>query len=167
MKTTVKVIAAGVTALALAGGVTAGIASADPTTPAPTPSATASPTPVQTPKAERQARREAQGRDGRRDGRRGGLVLRAMHGEVTLGGKETRVVAFQRGTVEQVSATEIRVQSKDGFTATYAVNDETVVRKEKKVAAIADVKTADRVRVVAAKDGSTLTATTIGDHGPK
>lgn len=163
MKRTATFVAAGVIALALAGGVTAGIASADPTTPAPAPSGTASPTPDQTPKADKQAKKDAQARDGRR----GGLLLRALHGEVTLGGNETRVVNFQRGTVEAVSATEITVKSKDGFTATYVVTAETNVKKDKKVAAIADVKTADRVRVVALKDGSTLTARTIGDHGPK
>jgi len=167
MKTTAKLIAAGVTALALAGGVTAGIASADPTTPAPTPSATASPTPGQTPKADRQAKKDAKNKDAKNKDEKRGLLARALHGEVTLGGKETRVVAFQRGTVEKVSATEITVKSKDGFTATYLVNEQTKVKKDKLAAAIADVKVADRVRVVAAKDGSTLTAKAIGDHGTK
>lgn len=154
MKMTAKFVAAGVTALALAGGVTAGIASADPTNPAPGPSATASPTPGQAPKANKGEKKH-------------GLLARALHGEATVGGKETRVVAFQRGTVDQVSTTEITVKSKDGFTATYRVEAKTKVKKDKKTAAIADVKAADRVRIVATKDGSTLTAKTIGDHGTK
>jgi hypothetical protein len=171
MKKTAKFVAAGVTALALAGGIGAGIASADPTTPAPTPSASASPTPGQTPTSTQQSKQFKQVKQSKKaqtkDGKRRGLLARAMHGEVTLGGQQVRVVAFQRGTVEKVSATEITVKSKDGFTATYVVNATTKVRKAKEDAAIGDVKVADRVRVVAGKDGSTLTAQTIGDHGVK
>jgi hypothetical protein len=163
MKMTAKFVAAGVTALALAGGVTAGIASADPTTPAPGPSATASPTPGQTAKPNKPAKKNQANKGDKKHG----LLARALHGEATVGGKQTRVVAFQRGTVDQVSATEVTVKSKDGFTATYRIDAKTKVKKDKKAAAIADVKAADRVRIVATKDGSTLTAKTIGDHGTK
>lgn len=160
MKTTAKIIAAGATTIALAGGIGAGIAWADPSSPAPTaPATTASPTPGQAPKADRQAKKAGK--------LHRPLLARAQHGEVTLGGKNTRVVDFQRGTVEQVSATSITVRSKDGFSATYVVDAKTEVRVAKKLVAIGDVHTADRVRVVAVKDGSTLSAKRIGDHGTK
>ena len=89
---------------------------------------------------------------------------RALHGEVTLGGKKHRVVDFQRGTVSAVSATSITVRSTDDFSATYVVDAKTVVRQAKEKTAIADVKTGDKVRVVATKDGATLTATRIADR---
>jgi hypothetical protein len=168
MKMTAKFVAAGVTALALAGGVTAGIASADPTTPAPGPSATASPTPGQTAKPNKPAKQDqAKKKQANKGDKKRGLLARALHGEATVGGKQTRVVAFQRGTVDQVSATEITVKSKDGFTATYRTDAKNKMKKDKKAAGVADVKAADRVRIVATKDGSTLTAKTIGDHGTK
>ena len=77
------------------------------------------------------------------------------------------MVQFQRGTVDKVSSTSITVTSADGFTATYVVDAQTKVRKDKKPASIADVKPADRVRVVAAEDGSTAKAKSIRDRGAK
>lgn len=154
MKRTARFVAAGVAALALAGGVSAGIASADPSSPAPSPSASASATtsPQSSPKA---------------DHKRPLLAARALHGEVTLAGKKHRVVDFQRGTVSEVSSTSITVKSSDGFTATYVVDAKTKVKVRKDAAAIGDVKTADRVRVTAVRDSSTVTAKRIADRGPK
>jgi hypothetical protein len=162
MRRTAKFLAAGVTTIALAGGIGAGIASADPSNPAPTPSATASATPG-TPPAKHQQAKNKQAKAGKRHG----LLARALHGEATLGGKQARVVDFQKGAVTAASDTEVTVKSKDGFTATYTVSAKTKVRKDKVAAAIADVVAGDRVRVVATKDGSTLTANRIGDHGTK
>ncbi len=57
-------------------------------------------------------------------------MARALHGEVTLAGEKHRVVAFQRGTVDSVSATSLQVKSPDGFTATYVLSDRTRLRKQ-------------------------------------
>lgn len=159
MNKTAKILAAGLTTVALAGGIGAGIASADPSTPTPGPSATASPTPGSSPSADREARRAAK--------KHRPLLGRALHGEVTLSGPKHRVVDFQRGEVEKVSNTSITVRSKDGFTATYVVDDKTKVHEKKQPGTIATVKTGDRVRVVATKNGATLTANRIGDHGTR
>jgi hypothetical protein len=130
-------------------------------TPSPKPSA--SPTATATASPEPSTKDRAKG-----DRKHRALQTRALHGEATVGGKKRhRVVQFQRGTVDQVSSTSITVTSADGFRATYRVDAKTKVRKDKQPATIADVKTADRVRVVATQDGSTTTATSIRDRGPR
>jgi hypothetical protein len=156
MRKPTAIAAVTLSTLVLAGGVGVGIAAADPTpSPAPSTSAPASPNASPTAKASKAAKKH-------RD-----LTRRALHGEVTLAGKQHRVVDFQRGTVGAVSATSLTVTSKDGFEASYAVVPTTKVRKDKKPAAVGDVKTGDRVRVVAVKDGSTLQLKRVGDAGPK
>jgi hypothetical protein len=157
MKKPAVILATALSTVALAGAVGVGVASADPTT-SPTPTATAAPTAGQTAaKPDRQAQKAD--RKGKRD-----LVQRALHGEVVLGGKKHRVVDFQRGEVTAVSGTSVTVKSKDGFSATYVVDAKTKVRQAKEQAAIGDVKTGDKVRVIATKDGSTLTANRIADR---
>ena len=153
MNKVTKMVAAGISTVALVGAIGAGLAYADPDPiprdPAGAPSA--SPTP--------KADRSAAARQHR------GLIRRALHGEVTLQGEKHRVVAFQRGRVESVTATSLAVTSEDAFRATYVLNSDTRVRKQKEDASVSDIKAGDRVRVVALKDGSTLTATAVRDHG--
>ena len=153
MNKATKIIIAGVSSAALAGGIGAGLAYADPT---PTPSA--SPTTSASPSASPTAKANPKERKG---DRRGGLMAKALHGEATLGGKKHRVIVFQRGPVEKISDTSLTVKSKDGFTASYALTAETKVRKKKADLALSDLKVGDRVRVVATKDGSTVTANRI------
>jgi hypothetical protein len=149
-----KIVTAGAATVALAGGIGAGIAAADPTT-SPTPTPTASPT-----AKDRPADKHRDGLPGRR-----ALLARALHGEATLGGEQHRVVDFQRGVVQDVSATSLTVKSEDDFTATYVLNADTKVHKQGDPAKIADIKTGDHVRVLALKDGSTVTAKVVGDRG--
>lgn len=158
MKKPVVILATALSTLALAGAVGIGVASADPTASA-TPSASASATPGAGSTAKPDKDKAKAGHRAKGD-----LTRRALHGEVTLGGKQHEVVDFQRGTVSAVSATSITVQSKDGYSATYVVDARTKVRQAKQQAAIADVKTGDKVRVVGVKDGSTVTATRIADR---
>jgi len=154
MNTAAKMIVTGVSTVALACGIGAGLAYADPSSPTPTtPTATASPTPSARPKHHDRLHGHKM--------RPVALLRRALHGEVTLAGEEHRVVVFQRGPVEKVSDTSLTVQSKDGYTATYVVDANTVVRKNGNQAKIAEVKAGDRVLVVADKDGSTLKAVRI------
>lgn len=168
MKKPAVIVATALSTVALAGAIGVGVASADPTTsptPSSTSSATASPTAgstqagTPTPKADKTTKAAKKGAKARRT-----LVQRALHGEVTLGGKKHRVVDFQRGTVSAVSSTSISVTSKDGFSATYVVDAKTVVRHAKQKAAIGDVTKGDKVRVVATKNGSTLTANRVADR---
>jgi len=159
--TRLKIVTAALAAVAVTGGIGASIASADTPTPAPS----ASPTATASPEADTEAKttNEANGERKHRS-----LQARALHGEATVGGKaKQRVVQFQRGTVDKVSSTSITVTSADGFTATYVVDAQTKVRKDKKSASIANVEPADRVRVVAAEDGSTAIAHSIRDRGAK
>lgn len=164
MNTRTKLLTAGIATLALTGGIGATIASAD--TPAPAPSSAAPSAGAgggagggavpAAPKANKAGKKHKS------------LQTRALHGEATVGGaKKHRVVDFQRGTVSKVSGTSITVKSADGFTATYVVDAKTRVRKEKAAAKIADVKTADRVRIRAVEHGSTATAKVIRDRGAK
>jgi hypothetical protein len=162
------ILATVVSTVALAGAVGVGIASADPTT-SPSSSATASPTtganpsPGTTGKSAKPGKTTKAGKAGKAMARRD-LTRRALHGEVTLGGAKHRVVDFQRGTVSAASATSLTVRSTDGFAATYVVDAKTIVRQAKEKTTIADVKTGDKVRVVALKHGATLTAKRIADR---
>jgi hypothetical protein len=160
MKDLTKIIVAGVSTAALAGGIGAGLAYADtpsdnPTT-SPSPSATSSAagTPTAEP-AEERDRNNARKPFLRRQLR---FVARALHGEVTLAGQEHRVIAFQRGQVQKVGQTSVTVKSNDGFVETYALSRDTKVRENGNEAKISDIDTSDRVLVVALKDDSTLNA---------
>ena len=149
VKTTIATVGLG--AVALGGLVGVGVSYADGPTATPSPTAPSSAAPS--------APKEKAGRHLER-----AALKRALHGEATVGGKEkTRVIDFQRGAVEKISATSITVKSTDGFTATYVVDADTVVRHARQVAKITDVKTGDKVRVVALKQGATSTARVIGE----
>lgn len=159
MKKPTILLATALSTVALAGAIGVGVASADPT-PAPTPSTTSAPTEAATPTAKpADPAKPGKAAKAKRD-----LTRRALHGEVTLGGKKHQVVDFQRGTVSAVSTTSITVLSTDDFSATYVVDAKTKVHQAKEKTTIADVKTGDKVRVVALKNGSTLTATRIADR---
>ena len=146
MRTAAKIILAGVSTVALAGGIGAGLAYADPADPTPTPTPSASATPSE----------KAKPRD--KDRKRHGLLATALHGEITLAGKDYRQAVFQRGPAEEASQTSVTVKSADGFTATYVVGSDTKVRKNGTAAKAADLQADDRIFVVAVKDGSTLKA---------
>ena len=152
-KTAARIIVAGVSTVALAGGIGAGLAYADPSTPTPTPTVVASPSASPTASPTAKDERKADG------GRRGRLLRRALHGEVTLAGKQHRVIAFQRGPITKIDKNSVTVTSADDFTATYVINDDTKIRKGQGVdIPLSDLKPGDRVYIVAHKDGSTLTA---------
>ncbi len=136
-----KVAATGVGVLALAG-VGTGVAMADAPTPTPaTPSA-------------------AQAQHVKHPGQHG-TFTRATRKH----GTQTR--DFQRGTVTAVNPGSITLRSRDGFTATYTVDLQTKVRKDKQGAQIGQVAVGDRVGLVAAKNGATDAARHINDRGTK
>jgi hypothetical protein len=152
MSTRARIATVGLSAIALAGLVGVGVSYADDPTESPSPSA-----PTSASSAQPQENR---------DHRKRSLVRRALHGEVTVGGKQARVIEFQRGTVEKISATSITVKSRDDFIGTYVVADDTRVRQAGEPGIISDIKAGDKVRVVAVKDGDTSTAKRIGEPKP-
>ena len=161
-----RMVAAVAAVAALSGGIGIGIARAaapegTPNMPAAAPTDKVSTRPSADPT--RQPRSgQPSGRDRARQHRP--LQQRALHGEATLGGKQHRVVVFQRGEVTAVSAAALTVRSVDGFTASYQVSEETKVRKQRAQATITDIVVGDRVRVLAAKSGSTATARMIRER---
>jgi hypothetical protein len=155
-----KIIVAGVSTVALAGGIGAGLAYADPPADEPTssPTATATTSPTETPAAEPSGKRDQNGLRKRLVRRQLRFVARALHGEVTLAGEKHQVIVFQRGGVQKVSGTSLTVKSKDGFVETYVLSDDTRVREDGDKSKLSDIDTSDRILVVATKDDSTLTA---------
>ncbi|TMK85184.1 MAG: hypothetical protein E6G44_07915 [Actinobacteria bacterium] len=91
------------------------------------------------------------------------LRFGAIHGEFTIRGPNGayQTLATQLGTVTSVSASSIAVKSEDGFSRTYAVNDNTLVDAGNN--GIADVKSGDTVRVVATVSGGKATAVEVID----
>ena len=155
-----KIIVAGVSTVALAGGIGAGIAYADTPAdePASNPSATAPTSPTETPVAEPSGKRDQNGFRKRAVRRQLRFVARALHGEVTLAGEQHRVIAFQRGGVQKVSRTSLTVKSNDGFVETYVLSDDTKVRENGDKSKVSEIDTSDRVMVIATKDHSALNA---------
>jgi hypothetical protein len=154
MKELTKILVAGASTVALAGGIGAGLAYADTPSDEPTASPTAASSPT-----EPTAKPSKGGQNGERRGLvRRHLLARALHGEVTLAGEEHRVIVFQRGEVQKASGTSVTVKSDDGFVETYALTDDTKVRQNRERAKVSDIDTSDKVLVVADKDDSTLNA---------
>jgi hypothetical protein len=154
MKQLTKSIAAAVGTVALVGGIGAGLAYAD--TPSEKPTATSTSSPMEAPTAKPGEKHDQKGE--RRGFVRRHVLARALHGEVTLGGKKHQVIAFQRGAISRVSRTSLTVKSNDGFVDTYVLNNDTKVRENRQKSKVADIDSSDRVLVVATKDDSTLNA---------
>lgn len=160
MKELTKIVVAGVSTVALAGGIGAGLAFADTPTDEPTspPTTTATSSQTETPAAEPSARPAQNGFRKPLVRRQLSFIARSLHGEVTLAGDKHRVIAFQRGGVQKVSRTSLTVKSNDGFVETYVLSDDTRVRENGDKGKLSDIDTSDRVLVVATKDDSTLNA---------
>ena len=97
-------------------------------------------------------------------GHRMGMGMgKGIHGEYTApdGNGGYRTFAHQVGEVLKVSATSIELKSEDGFTKTYAVDDDTMVNAGRD--GIADVKVGDKVGLQALVSGDTAKALHIRD----
>ncbi|MGO4807320.1 hypothetical protein AB4089_19620 [Arthrobacter sp. 2MCAF15] len=101
----------------------------------------------------------------------GGLSS-AVHAEyVVLQGTEYTTMAEQLGIVSEVSSSSVTVKSSDGFTRSYALGSDVVVsnlQQRRQQAggtgtqlSVADIVAGGTVRIVAAKDGSGYTATSV------
>lgn len=93
-----------------------------------------------------------------------GLGLgRLLHGDaVVKKGDQVLTVQRQRGEVTAVSDSSITVKSEDGFEATYAIDQNTKVRKARQDGTLSDIKTGAIVRVTGVKDGDAFRAVLIG-----
>jgi hypothetical protein len=96
----------------------------------------------------------------------------AVHAEyVVLEGSEYITMAQQTGTVSEVSSSSVTVKSNDGFTRSYALGSDVVVsnvqqRRQQAGStgtqlSVADIVAGGTVRIVAAKDGSGYTASSV------
>lgn len=105
---------------------------------------------------------------GEHQGKGQGLGLgRMLHGDaVVKKGDQLLTVQRQRGEVTAVSDSSITVKSEDGFEATYGIDQNTKVRKARQDAALSDIKTGAKVRVVGIKEGDNLRAVLIGTGNP-
>jgi hypothetical protein len=89
-------------------------------------------------------------------------LTNALHGDfVVSSGTGYATERLQTGTVTAVSATDITLKSKDGYTQTYVVGSGTTVDQGSD--SISKVANGNTVTVVAKVDGRTATATTIED----
>lgn len=97
------------------------------------------------------------------DGILGANVTDLLHGEVVLAkeGGGTQTVAVQKGAVTEVSATAVTVRSGDGYTKSYTVNEDTMVKADKDE--IGAVAKDEEVVVVAPGSGDKQTATVLVD----
>lgn len=127
----------------VAGLVLAGLTTADAQTPTPTPNASASEEPRKAGHLKHD-KHDKEGRHGARGhGRIGKLGVGVQHGEFVLRERDGtfRTMAVQRGVATAISATSVTVKSEDGFSRTYARDEETKVAE--------DLKAGDVVRVLA------------------
>ncbi len=151
----------------LVGGVAYAAASPTPT-PTSTPSASSAPAAIASPGARHAGH-------ARHAGKRAPLAVRAEHGQFTVATKKgARTVLVQRGTVAAVTPAAgstpgtVTVVSADRFSTTYTVPTSARVLAAGKGAAkgtdgqraTAELKTGERVRVVARENGSTATLAT-------
>ncbi len=151
----------------LVGGVAYAAASPTPT-PTSTPSASSAPAAIASPGARHAGH-------ARHAGKRAPLAVRAEHGQFTVATKKgARTVLVQRGTVAAVTPAAgstpgtVTVVSADRFSTTYTVPTSAKVLAAGKGAAkgtdgqraTAELKTGERVRVVARENGSTATLAT-------
>ncbi len=81
-------------------------------------------------------------------GGRAGIRRDVLHGRLTLRtATGTTTVDLQRGTLTAASATSVTVLSSDGFTATYAIEPSTKVRRDGRTVPAGDLATGDVVAV--------------------
>ena len=80
--------------------------------------------------------------------KRRGMMRDVLHGSLTVKTDTgTKVVDIQRGEVTAASATSVTVKSSDGFTATYAIGDSTVVRRDRSTVSGTDLVVGDTAMV--------------------
>jgi hypothetical protein len=141
-----KTVALGIAGAALVTAGIGGVAYAADSSGSPQATLTAASTPSQPATAKAKHPRRA-------------LAQRALHGTFTVERKGApTVVDVQRGEVVTSGPGSVSVKSADGFAATYALSDQTKIRKDKKPATAADLPAGTKVDVVADDDSGHPTA---------
>lgn len=81
-----------------------------------------------------------------------------LHGEQTIRTPEGDYldVAVQIGSIEAADATSITVTSEDGYTASYALTDQTLIRVDRTAADAEALEVGQPARVLADSDGAAL-----------
>ncbi|HYT09674.1 MAG TPA: hypothetical protein VEL73_03350 [Mycobacteriales bacterium] len=147
---------AGVTGLAAASNGTGGGRAPVAALAAPSPSGSAGSTP--SPRGPGQPHERGAGW-----GKRGGFgaLGRGLHGEWVVKDKDGKYVTLVtvRGQVTASSPTSITIKAEDGYTATYAINSDTIVR-----AKAGGIKVGDQAGAVGEKSGGTVTARAVVDR---
>jgi hypothetical protein len=93
-----------------------------------------------------------------------GLIGGALHGTAVVEDEDGgyRTVVSQRGEVTSVSATSLTVKSKDGFTATYKLDEDTTDLLGGPEG-VGDLEKGDEVAVTGDRKGDVNTATHVAD----
>jgi hypothetical protein len=89
-----------------------------------------------------------------------------LHGEFVTGGQNgsTTTVVVQTGTVTTKDASTITVQSTDGYSQTWTLDNNTAVRTGWANGTVKDIAQGDTVRVEGTRSGSTTTARFVGER---
>ena len=97
-----------------------------------------------------------------------GMQGPVLHGENTVRNAEGDIidVRVQSGTVASASDSSITVTSEDGFEATYVINGETAVHRDKEEASGANLQTGDTVKVFAEVTDGDVVAIRVGALSP-
>ncbi len=100
-------------------------------------------------------------------GRRGAGMGRALHGSETVqtGPSTYSLIDNQVGLVTANDGTIVTIRSVDGFSATYAFDANSRVRKDRAKAAISDLKVGDKVRLRATEQAGGNPIVTIALDG--
>lgn len=91
----------------------------------------------------------------------GGPMLHS-EGVIETPDGEYQDVVTQKGTASEVNQDSLVVTSEDGFTASYNVNEETKIHKNREEVSLSDLSEGDVVHVLAQKDGGDVVAKRIG-----
>src|SRR3954447_7689853 len=143
---------AGVVAAAVLG--TAGVAAATSDNATPTPATSSAPASTTAPGDKASGDRAAERHKIRRS-----AIVRGMHGEFVVKGKDGKPVTIEtiRGTVTAVGSTSVTVKADDGFTETFTANSDTKV-KGAVAKSFSEVKVGAKGAVIGVKNGGTTTA---------
>lgn len=102
------------------------------------------------------------GGPGRHPGGPGGGSMIHSDGVIEDKDGEFQKVTMQQGKVTEVGDDFIAVESEDGYSANYMVNDDTKINKDREEKLIGDIAVGDTVHAMAKKDGDNLAAVRIG-----
>ena len=91
---------------------------------------------------------------------RGEKLGDVLHGDVTVKQEDGTVAQarIQRGTLKAIDGSTLTVESEDGYTSTWTVDDDTEIRRERGEAAVTDLVVGDVVTVRGPISGDGATA---------